>query len=292
MECGPAGHWQSGSHSGRLPDELLVSTVWTSTLQKRDCISSWVGAGGYCGTVSVHFGTLCTAPLLQLSAFCTFHFALITSTNLWVAGDRTIWTIWTTSKWFLGQWCGRLSTICWDRKWYKRLHKQTTTSYYMQSNKGWGVKEEPKQSLVYQSNICNMSIGGMLWNDEMLLIKLRSYWYVMIWRGLPLKAWLRCWPLDDPITEYIMQPDLPSSSPPQCTVVRWLHLIALQYMHYTTFHDATFTAIMYAVCTTFHMHYISWHCIIWATFHCNIHCGQPACTLMVSLNREWPEVCS
>ena len=151
VECGPAGHWQSGSHSGRLPDELLVSTVWTSTLQKRDCISSWVGAGGYCGTVSVHFGTLCTAPLLQLSAFCTFHFALITSTNLWVAGDRTIWTIWTTSKWFLGQWGGRLSTICWDRKWYKRLHKQTTTSYYMQSNKG--VKEEPKQSLVYQSNM-------------------------------------------------------------------------------------------------------------------------------------------
>ena len=44
-------------------------------------------------------------------------------------------------------------------------------------------------------------------------IILMSNWYVMIWLGLPLKAWLRCWAWDDPITEYIMPPDLPSSAP-------------------------------------------------------------------------------
>ena len=74
------------------------------------------------------------------------------------------------------------------------------------------------------------------------------YWYVMIWRGLPLKAWLRCWPTDDPITEYIMQPDLPSSSPHQCNAIhcnatQWNALLYSGYIslhcniHCTTFHS-------------------------------------------------------
>ena len=67
-------------------------------------------------------------------------------------------------------------------------------------------------------------------------VQAENVWYVMIWWELPLKAWLRCWPLDDPITEYIMQPDLPSSSAP-CTVIQnALHYISLHLnMHCARF---------------------------------------------------------
>ena len=149
------------------------------------------------------------------------------------------------------------------------------------------------------------------------------YWCVMIWWELPLKAWLRCWPLDDPITEYIMQPDLPSSS---TAIQNALHYISLHLdMHCATFQCTAICIVLHFTALRYALHYISvhlnMHC---ATFHCvaictGLHftalqictvfhsseiyyflrtsnaiytqytqCTQTACTLMVSLNREWP----